>query len=440
MSGITLPTANYSNSISEEFPITNRKFKVESSISSRYFRDHLPINANISNGGVSENYIEFVLNSNDQEFFDLKSFALELKISIRQNDGSELAAGSKLSLIDGAGHRILSKCSLFLNGTPCESNSYFGLYNAVKSYLQMSKDDLKTLGRNMYYKDISTKIHDVFTADSFVNQSQDETDIQTECKDGIHMMVPLGMEMSSAGIFLMNGVDIRLRFDLCPPNLLINAADETGYKYVIETAKLWTQKIVPNPDALFSLNRSLINTNSNIEYVFERPIIKNYVMPTGQNNLSFDNIFNGIIPHKLYLFFLRQSAVNGSYTRNGAYFSNCNVSSLQLQLNGNNVTSLNATFPKHVASMFHHTLINNGNIGQNLLSQKTFKDGRTIFVWDLRPSESSDTIPLERSGNLRLNIQTATANTENYIVYVVGVTNGLITVDSNKRVKTSYLM
>ena len=166
MSGITLPTANYSNSISEEFPITNRKFKVESSISSRYFRDHLPINANISNGGVSENYIEFVLNSNDQEFFDLKSFALELKISFRQNDGSELAAGSKLSLIDGAGHRILSKCSLFLNGTPCESNSYFGLYNAVKSYLQMSKDDLKTLGRNMYYKDISTKIHDVFTADS----------------------------------------------------------------------------------------------------------------------------------------------------------------------------------------------------------------------------------------------------------------------------------
>ena len=41
----------------------------------------------------------------------------------------------------------------------------------------------------------------VFTADSFVNQSQDETDIQAECQDGIHMMVPLGMEMSSAEYF-----------------------------------------------------------------------------------------------------------------------------------------------------------------------------------------------------------------------------------------------
>ena len=66
-------------------------------------------------------------------------------------------AGSKISLIEGAGHRILSKFSLFLNGTPCESNSYFGLYNTVKSYLQMSKNDLKTIGKIMYYKDYSTK-------------------------------------------------------------------------------------------------------------------------------------------------------------------------------------------------------------------------------------------------------------------------------------------
>ena len=74
--------------------------------------------------------------------------------------------------------------------------------------------------------------------------------------------------------FLMNGVDIRLKFDFCPTNILINAADESGYKYMIQTAKLWTKKIAPNPDALLSLNRSLINTNSDIEYVFGRPIIK----------------------------------------------------------------------------------------------------------------------------------------------------------------------
>ena len=57
---------------------------------------------------------------------------------------------------------------------------------------------------------------------------------------------------------------------------------------------------------------------------------------------------------------------------------------------------------------------------------------KNIFFGDLRPSESSDTIPLERSGNLRLSVQLSTVNTVNYIVYVLGVTNGLITVDAGK--------
>ena len=176
-------------------------------------------------------------------------------------------------MIDGAGHRKLSKFFLFPNGTACESNSYFGLVITVKSYLQMRKDDLKTVGKNMYYKDISTKIHDLFAAAFFVNHSQDKTDIQAERKDGIQMMVPLEMEMSSAGIFLMNGVDIILRFDWCPPNLLIGVADETAYKYRIQSAKFWNKIVVAYLDALFSLNKSLINTNSNIENILERPML-----------------------------------------------------------------------------------------------------------------------------------------------------------------------
>ena len=56
-----------------------------------------------------------MLNSYSQEFSDLKSFALELKFEIRKNYGIELTTGSKFALFDEAGHRILSKCYLFLN-------------------------------------------------------------------------------------------------------------------------------------------------------------------------------------------------------------------------------------------------------------------------------------------------------------------------------------
>ena len=438
--GNSLPTVNYSNSISEEFPNNNRSYKIESGISNRYIRDHLPINANVTNATVSDNYIEFVLNSNQQEFFDLNSFTLELKIKINNPNGEDLGKDTKLTVIDGLGHRILSKCTLFLNGTPCESNSYFGLFNTIKSYLNMDKEVLSSIGRNMYYKDIKTTIHDNISNDSFTNLTKDEENIQQECMDIIHLMIPLTLDLSSSNFYLMNGVDIRLRFDLSPPNIVINSSDTiTNFNYSIQTVKLWTQQIVPNPDALFSLNKNLLTNNSNIEYIFERPIIKNFVFPSGHSILSLDNIFNGVIPHKLYVFFIRQTAVNGSYKYNASYLTHCNISSLQLQINGNNITSLNGSFPKHIANIFHHTMMNLKN-DKNLLSLENFKNGRTIFTWDLRNSDCDDVLPIERSGNLRLTIQTSIPIKDNVIAYVVGMTTGLIEIDAAKRVKTSYLM
>ena len=439
LSGVTIPTVNYSNSISEEFPNSNRMYKVESGIVNRYFRDNLPINANLTNGTVADNYIEFVLNSTSQEFYDLNSFALELKIKILNENGGALTPESKLSLIDGAGHRILSRCSLFLNGTACQSSAYFGLYNTIKSYLNMGKDDLESIGRNMYYKSLSTKIFDKIEATSFENLNSDETLIQSECKDVIHMTVPLCLDLSSADFYLLNGVDVRLRFDLSSPNLIINSNDGRDYKYSIQMVKLWTQKIVPNPDALYSLNKSLVSSNGTVEYIFERPVIKNFVFPSGHTILSLDNIFNGIIPHKIYMFFIRQSAVNGSYKDNAAFLTHCNISSLQLQVNGNIIASLNATFPKEVASVFHHTLLNMKN-DKNLMNLKNFKEGRTIFTWDLKNSDSDDVLALQKSGNVRINLQSSIANTENIIAYVVGLSTGLLEIDANKRVRCSYTM
>ena len=94
---------------------------------------------------------------------------MEFKTEICKNDWTELTGNTKLALIDGAGHTILSKRTLFPNGAPCVSNPYFGLYDLVKSYLKKNKDDLKTTGRTMCYKIISTKFHDVFSAVFFVN-------------------------------------------------------------------------------------------------------------------------------------------------------------------------------------------------------------------------------------------------------------------------------
>ena len=436
--GFTLPTVKYTNSISEEFPNGNRTYKVETAIAGRYMRDHLPINSNLTNGSINDNYIEFVLNSNQQELVDCNSFVLEMKIKLVKPDGSEIDDNDKVNVIDGLGHRILSRCTIFLNGVPCESNSYFGLYNNINTYISMGKDSLPSLGRNMYYKDIHAKINSTIDATTFTNQTNDEKEIERECKSILHMMTPLKFNISSADFYLLNGVDIRLRFDLAPAKLIINSYDDINYSYVVHSVKLWTQKIIPDPAALLSLNKSLLN-NQTIEYIHDRPIIKNFVFPTGQSSLSLDNMFNGIIPQMIHMVFFKQSAVSGEYNVNGAHFSHCNLSSLRMEINGNTFVSMSSSFPNNIANLFYHTLSNLKD-DKNLLTLQSYKNGRTIYSWDLRTSDCSDVLNVEKSGNVRINFQTDKPVTENYFVFVIGITTGLIEIDGARRVKTSYLM
>ena len=439
-SGSTIPTANYVNSISSDFPNPNRAYKVESTITNRYLRDYAPTNAHLSNGVVEDNYIEFILNSNQQEFLDCTSLALEMKMKIVDSKGEAPGEDAKISVIDGLGHRILSRMTLYFNGIPIETNNFFGLWSALKTYTSMSKDKLDSVGRNMFYKSLSHDIIGTFNSTNFPTTSDnDEQKIAAQCKSILHFVTPLHLDVGTGDFYLMNGVDVRLRFDLSPASLLINSTDNVEYNYKIFNIKLWAQKVVPTQEALMSLNHKLINYNAHIEYIVDRPIIKNYVFGVGQSILSLDNIFNGVVPHMVYVFFMKQKAINGAYTENGANLIHCDMSSLRLDLNGNTVTSLSSKFPDEIANLFHNTLFNLKD-SAHLLTHHNFKNGRTIHTFDLTASDCRDDLKIEKSGNLRLTIQLKTPNVENISAFIIGITNGLIELDSARRVKTSYLM
>ena len=79
---------------------------------------------------------------------------------------------------------------------------------------------------------------------------------------------------------------------------------------------------------------------------------------------------------------LKQSTISGEYNVIGAYFSNCNLSSLRMEINGNIFVSMSSSSPNNIANLFHHTLSNLKD-DKNLLSLQSFKNGRTIYSWDL---------------------------------------------------------
>ena len=441
MGSVTVPTSRYHNAISNLFPNDKRTYKLESGISSRYERDILPSNVNINSESISDNYLEFIINGSNQEFIDLDTLSLELKVGITKADGSAVEATSNVTPVDGFGHRLLAKSSIFLNSVQCESNSYYGIWSAIKHYINFPKVEMNSHGRNMYYKSLENVIPHTYAANNFLLGSlkRDEKSIQADCVTGIHTIVPLNIELADSGFYLLNGVDMRIRFDLANSAVVLGTNTDEQFKYKIDMAKLWMKKIIPHPSALLSLTQNLTLENSFVEYLYARPVIKLNIIPQGSSNLVLDNIFNGIIPHQVIVFFASQDALNGNIKKNSGYLEHCNINSLRLEVDGNVISSVTGSFPSQPARFFNHTLENlTGR--HHLLTFDNFKDGRTIFAFDLRSSDSSEVLSLEKRGNLRLSCQTSVNLSENMGVFVVGMINGIVQIDSRKSVRTNNLI
>ena len=116
--------------------------------------------------------------------------------------------------------------------------------------------------------------------------------------------------------------------------------------------------------------------------------------------------------------FLKQSTIICEYNANGVSFSNCILYSLSREIDGNTFASMSYSFPNNIANLFYQTLFTLKD-DTNWLILQSFKNGRTIYSWDLRTSDCSDALNVEKSDNVRINFQMDTAVTENYFAYVI---------------------
>ena len=131
--------------------------------------------------------------------------------------------------------------------------------------------------------------------------------------------------------------------------------------------------------------------------------------------------------------------MNGAFDYNSLHLHHCNISSIDLDINGSSVSALKGAFPNEVAQMFHNTLNNLIN-HNNLLSLQSFVDGRTINVWNLKTSLCEDVLNIEKGGNVRINMQRNSPLNDNFVVMVIGITTGVFEIDSMRRVKTSFVI
>ena len=236
-------------------------------------------------------------------------------------------------------------------------------------------------------------------------------------------------------MYLLDGVDVRIRFELANQDWIIKSSKQNPQLAInISKAKLWVDKVTPHHNAMAALNHAM-NTKP-VEYIFNKTLFKTFVIGNGESSIMIDQPFGSCIPEKLTMLLVDMRSMAGDPTLNPLYFKHCNLANTHVTINGSTIYNINTDFNNdNYAHMFYECQKSIGIESNNMITADSFSKGRSVFCFNFVNEVTEDSLPIERSANLRLSLTLDNNLTSTHVVILLADTKGIISID-NQRIVT----
>ncbi|OOY88611.1 hypothetical protein BOW16_13005, partial [Solemya velum gill symbiont] len=236
---------------------------------------------------------------------------------------------------------------------------------------------------------------------------------------------PLYEDVFGLEKYLVNGVDLQLKFFRNPSSFLL-MSEEDAPSYKIELLDVTFKACMIKIDEGLLLNHSRVFEDRTAKYPLTRTEIKMNTIPSGSGSFIWQNVWSNNLPLKAYFVFIKQSAVNGDYTANPFNFLNL-AEAMAVYVNGESVPARpmqmdvgdNKNYVTPYVNLIETCDKWNKDEGM-IITRENFDQGYAIYAFDLAPGDyGGDYINLIRHGNLRVEVKFAkpTAETYNCLAY-----------------------
>ena len=306
-----MPTDRYIPSYDSHFPNVTNDYPIDVSIDRKSWVTLYPTNHD--SNFLKDSFVEFSIDSEPGCFIDYSSFNIEFNLQLLKADDTPLAAGSTVIFTNGLIHALISSRKLFLNSQLVESDYQSNYTQYVHTIT--SKDDqyIKNHCRPMGYFPEEKIINNTPTKADFAGYESNVASRQAFARqENIQLYGPLNLSVGKSDMVMIDRISARLHMEIADTaQLILKASDDAdNYKIKIFSVKLHFKRITPFDNALLAFNKSLLSKN--IQYNFERFILYKSSVAANQRQLFLSQPFGSLIPNKLYILLMSQSASIGN--------------------------------------------------------------------------------------------------------------------------------
>jgi hypothetical protein len=385
--------------------------------------------------------IEFAISGQTEEYLDLNNTFLHVTAKVTKANGNDLDAGNDIAPINLWLHSLFSQADVSLNDTvvsPSENTYAYRAYLETElSYNAEAKNGF--LSAALYAKDTPEHMD--------ATQGDDNTGLKERREAAaasaeIDMIGRLHSDMFTQDRYLLNGVDVKIK--LTPSKEAFHLiGPAAGFKTVITHASLLVRKAKLNPAVALAHEKAL--EKGNAKYPMKRVLVKSFAIARGMMSHNQDNLFLSQTPTRLVIGLVESAAFNGAYAKNPFNFKHFGLTYLSLNLDGRSVMgkplSLDFEHNKYSKAFFGSKValgLANRN-ADNDISYKQFKNGYTLFSFDLSPSLlDGEQFEMIRSGALSLELKFAQVLTETVQVLVYAELDSVLEIDRSRQILTDF--
>jgi hypothetical protein len=413
----------------------------QTSIEYGHYTVHRPL-APIGN----DSPIEFVISGNSDEYIDLAHTMIYLTVKLTKVEHAAIPPAEGVTVADVGPvnnwlHSMFSQVDVFLNQKCISPPSNCYNYRAYIEKLLNYGSDAKNshLQSSYWHKDTAGNMV-VANNDGYFERRRSSSNNKT-----VDLYGNIHCDIFNQDKYLLNGVELAVKFIPTKPQFHLMshvAAPECSFQ--ILTAELFVRKVKINPTIQLGHAEGLLRNTA--KYPINRIDVKQITLPANILNKTIDNIYIGLLPKRIIIGMVRNTAFNGSYRTNPYNFEHFNLNFLSLYIDSIQIPSKpftpdfgNELFMREYNSLFSGSGIHYSDSG-NDISHDDYYQGYFFICADLTPDLSSNFShwQIQKNGTLRIELRFAEALAESVTVILFSEFDNLIEIDKNRQVVLDY--
>lgn len=355
--------------------------------------------------------IRFDIAGTSSHYLDLSQTELHCEIKCLKADNTGFSATDEnpsISVVNNTLHSLFKQIKLSMSNLPVENTNDTYAYRAyIENLLCYSREAKGTfISAENWYKDTDNFDHvgeSTTKNEGFIARSKL---LQNGKKQ--HLVGKLHLDTFNTNRLMLNNLNMQLELSRTKPEfyLMGKLTDINSFKIYIEDIYLKVRRITVSPSVMYAHTLALEKTTA--KYPIKRVVLKSTTLPYNSNKFSIAGIHTGVMPTRVVFGFLDTAAQDGDFKKNPFEFKHFGIKEFKLKAASKSVpysTPLTFDFDNDDYMNGYYGLFKNIREAPNDISYKEYKNGNTLFAFDLTPDLcSSEHYNLAKDGSLDIDV------------------------------------